>query len=178
MQMHFLLKMMNHNLLLHSLHVVEQQNKKIQHAERNEKGNRCILRKKQKVQHKRMKQLVQIVVVFTILMTTRYNVTSTTSGLINFAKTLVMMHFKHWLKTTGIARTVIIIGCIVSIIFPNIHTITILLYSKSLIFFNLDVFVPKGVVIFALVENGNLLHSNFWLPSVGNICLLCNKIWH
>jgi hypothetical protein len=72
-----------------------------------------------------------------------------------------MMHFKHWLKTTGIARTVIIIGCIVSIIFPNIHTITILLYSKSLIFFNLDVFVPKGVVIFALVENGNSRPDNF-----------------
>lgn len=80
--------MLNHNLLLHSLHVVEQQNK------RNEKGNLCILRKKQKEQHKRMKQFVQIVVVFTNLMMTGYSVTSATSGLINFAKTLVMMHFK------------------------------------------------------------------------------------
>jgi len=38
-------------------------------------------------------------------------------------------------------------------------------------------FFPKIFIIFALVQYGNLLHSYFWLLSVGNMLIYNNDVY-
>ena len=71
---------------------------------------------------------------------------------------------------------------VIAWIFPNIHAITLLLNS-NIIFESKNWFKLRFcrwwrhefLRFIALVQYWNLLHANFWLLSVGNIILLCNK---